>query len=160
MTAKARRRQDARRAVQAAQEPAATPWKARVALAVVALTALWPLCHRALVAGLDVNPWKLGGFAMYTTATPPLLVGVFGEREGRLAAIEPGTLPVDVRTLLRRFEQERHALGALRSPDDVARRVLTARPELDRVVVVVQRMALDPDTARMTARRRQYAYRR
>jgi hypothetical protein len=141
-----------------AAPPVAKPWKTRVAVALVALGALWPLCHRALVAWLDVNPWKLGGFAMYTTAMPPLLVGLFGERQGRLVAIDPGALPHDARALLQRFEQERHALGRLRSPEDVARRVLIARPELERVVVVVQRTTLDPATARMMATSRRYAY--
>ncbi|HEY8518164.1 MAG TPA: hypothetical protein VIS07_21855 [Candidatus Binatia bacterium] len=159
--ARSRRIPAARAAAPDASPPeTAQPWKARTALASVALVALWPLCHRALVAWLDVNPWKLGGFAMYTTATPPLLIGLFSERDGRLGLIEPSTLPLDAQRLLERFERERHALGDLRSPDDVAQRVLAARPDVERLVVVVQRMALDPQSARMTAHKRSYTYAR
>ena len=35
--------------------------------AVVAVVALWPLAHPFVIARLDADPWKLGGFAMYTS---------------------------------------------------------------------------------------------
>lgn len=133
-------------------------WQVRVAAAIVVLVALWPLCHRVLIALSDANPWKLGGFAMYSAPAPPLLVTVYGLRQGKLEAVDARTLPADARAALQRFEVERHALGRLRRPDDVARRILDAAPELSQLSVVVQRMRLHPGSAQMQAQRMQYSY--
>ena len=80
---------------------------------------------------------------------------------------ETGLVPIDELALsepalrtLRRFRIERHALGDLREPDDVGRALLEARPDLDWVVIAVQRMILERGSARMTSKRRQYVYER
>ncbi len=39
--------------------------RAAAAAGLVALVALWPIAHVVLVRKFDLNPWKLGGFAMY-----------------------------------------------------------------------------------------------
>jgi len=39
--------------------------KRRLALALLAFVAAWPLVHRALVARFELDPWKHAGFAMY-----------------------------------------------------------------------------------------------
>lgn len=131
-----------------------------LAVGVLAWAAVWPLVHRGLVAVWDVNPWKLSGFAMYTTPTPPVQVVAFEAKDGALAPIDEAALPDAARRVLRRFRIERHALGALRPPDDVGRALLDARPDLPHVVIAVQRMRLDPETARMTSIRRQFVYER
>ncbi len=135
-----------------------------VAVAVLAFVALWPLAHRGLVAVYDVNPWKLAGFAMYTTPTPPVQVVLFeraaGENAEGLAPIDEQTLPPTLRRQLARFRVERHALGALRSPDALGAALLEARRDLEWVVVAVQRMRLDRESARMTSRRDQFVYER
>ena len=134
--------------------------KRAFAIGILAWAGLWPLGHRALVAAYGVNPWKLGGFAMYATPTPPIQVVAFEATASGLAAIDERQLPDAVRRTLRRFRVERHALGELRSPDDVGLALLDARPDLDRVVIAVQRMLLDPTSARMTSRRQQYVIER
>lgn len=134
--------------------------KRRLALALLAALALWPLLHRGLVARYDLNPWKLAGFAMYTTPTPPVLVVVLHDAGGRLAPLDERGLPEATRRALDRFRSERHALGRLRRPDDLARALFRARPDLPALVVLVQRMRLDPATARMTSTRERFVYTR
>lgn len=154
------RAEGAPRRVAAGRSPAeaAAPWKVQVALAIVVLVAGWPLCHRLLVASVGLNPWKLGGFAMYAAPAPPLAIAVFGLRDGQLARIDPATLPAPVRASLQRFEVERHALGALRRPDDVARAILAATPPVSQLSIVVQRTYLNPRDARLAAERVQFSY--
>jgi len=154
-------RSSARAAVRHATPPppaSAPVWKARAVAVLVGLLAVWPLCHRALAAWLGVNPWKLGGFAMYTTATPPLVVDVFGLQGGRVVVLDEASLGTPARAALERFARERHALGELRRPDDLAALVLASRPELAQVAVLVRRYALDPATALMVEERTQHTY--
>ena len=134
--------------------------KRRLALTLLAALALWPLAHRVLVARYDLNPWKLAGFAMYATPTPPVLVVVLQDADGRPAPLDERALPAPARRALDRFRAERHALGRLRRPDDLAQALFRARPDLDALWVLVQRMQLDPATARMTSVRERFAYER
>lgn len=132
-----------------------------IAIGVLAWVALWPFAHRVLVAVYDVNPWKLGGFAMYTSATPPVQVVAFARgAAGGLQPVDERALPAQARGRLRAFRIERHALGELRSPDDVGRALLDALPNEPWVIVAVQRMRLDPHSARLTSTRAQYPYER
>jgi hypothetical protein len=134
--------------------------RARAIAAIVALVALWPLVHRVLVVELDVNPWKLGGFAMYTTPRPPLLVVLFTRQGEHLAPIDERTLPTHVRRQLHSFRARRHALGKRVQPDELARALFDARPRLEGLLVVVQNMRLDRETARMISTKDHFAYTR
>ena len=56
--------------------------------------ALWPFVHLGLVARYEINPWKLGGFAMYTTPVPPVQVVLFEQgRAGGMTPIDERLLP-------------------------------------------------------------------
>lgn len=134
--------------------------KRNAALALLAFVALWPLAHRGLVARTGMDPWKLGGFAMYASPTFPVLVGVFVPQEGSLALLEESSLPAEARAVLERFRTQRAALGRLREPTDVARAVLAVRSEIPAVTIVVQRTALDPRSARTVTSRQLYGYER
>jgi hypothetical protein len=109
------------------------------------------------VARFEIDPWKLGGFAMYATPSLPILVATFTPEAGRLTLLDESSLPAGVRARLDRFRVERVALGRLREPRDAARAILAARPELHGLVVV-QRATLDPRTARTTASRERFVY--
>lgn len=130
----------------------------RLALALLGFVALWPLAHRALVARLELDPWKLSGFAMYTTPSLPVLAGVLAPRDGKIELVDEAALPVAARDALARFRLERLALGRLRRPDDVARALLAARPDLAGCAVLVQRTTLDPRTAYVRRRSEAFAY--
>jgi hypothetical protein len=118
--------------------------------ALLLVVALWPLAHRALVAAYDVNPWKLGGFAMYTTYRT-WQVGLFRGADGRLEAIDQNALPFAARRAILDFRARRSALGRFAKPAPMARAVLAARPDLDAIVVVVERLVLDPATGRIAS---------
>jgi hypothetical protein len=132
--------------------------KKRAILALLLLIAVWPLVHRVLVMRFEMNPWKLGGFAMYAGAVPPLRVTVFHDSARGVVPLDERRLPAAVRQRLRQFRIERHALGQFRSADDAGRAILSALPEQEWVVISVQRLTLDPATARMRASRKRYRY--
>ena len=132
--------------------------KRTLAVALLLFAALWPLVHRVLVARYDLNPWKFGGWAMYTTPTPPLLVALFTKQSAGFAVIDESTLSMVAQQQLKSFREERHALGKLRRPDELARTVLRTRPDLSSVVVIVQRMTLDHDTALVVPTKDIYNY--
>ena len=73
-----------------------------------ALAILWPLVHRGLVAQYHLNPWKLGGFAMYTSARPPIIVSVI---DGSGAQRREAELSPAARNALRSFRLLRHVWG-------------------------------------------------
>jgi hypothetical protein len=134
--------------------------KRRAVLGLLLLISVWPFVHRELVRRVEVNPWKLGGFAMYATAVPPLQVIVFQATDEGVFPLDEERLPPVVRERLERFRIERHALGQLRSPDDVGRAIQAALPDLDWIVITVVRRTLDAETARMVETRARYRYQR
>ena len=130
-----------------------------VGIACILLVALlWPPVQRFLVQRHDVNPWKLGGFAMYAAPTPPVLVVMLEATPVGLRPLDPRRLSAAVRREHDAFRMRRHVLGALHEPDALARAVLAERPDLPGIIVAVQRMKLDPRAARMTSRRDRYVY--
>lgn len=141
-----------------ARPTAPSRWRTRAVVCVIAFVAVWPLVHRGLVAAYDVNPWRLAGWAMYTTPMPPVLVVAFEPRGEDGVPIDQRTLPLFAQQVLLEFRRNRHALGNLLRPDDFAAQVLEARTDLTEVVILVQRMVLDPGTAHMKARTMHYRY--
>lgn len=57
--------------------PHAPRWRRRVVFALLALHAIWIAVHLGLVARGVINPWKLGGYGMYTIPHPRPLTHVF-----------------------------------------------------------------------------------
>ena len=131
----------------------------RAIVGAVLLWALaWPLVHRAVVARFDVNPWKLGGFAMYAVPTPPVVTALMTDRGGELAALPESELPRASREALDRFRAERHALGSLRRPDDLAEAVFADAPQMRWLLVVVQKSRLDAETALVSTSQERFVY--
>ncbi len=93
-------------------------------------------------------------------AAPPLQVVLFHGTANTAEQLDELRLPAGVRQQLTRFWIERHALGRLRSADDVGRTTLDARPDLDWIIVAVQRMTLDPTTERMKSTQARYLFNR
>lgn len=137
-------------------EAAPSPARTRLVAAILGMAALWPLVHRGLVARFDWNPWKLGGFAMYA-ARPIALAALFEAKGGHLQTVDESALPAGARGALAEFRSERQTWGQLRRPDDVARAVFAARPELEHLLVVVQRLELD-DTGHVASEKTSYLY--
>lgn len=119
----------------------------RLVVAALVLFALWPLAQHVLARTQQINPWKLGGFAMYTTPAPPLEIGWIAVGAKGPQRIDPDALPAALGRQLRAFEARRHALGRLASPVPTARLVLSALPQSEAVMVVIRRYELDARTA-------------
>jgi hypothetical protein len=123
--------------------------KRRIVVAGLVLFALWPAVHRALVAAFDVNPWKLGGWAMYTRPhfPPELRLYVLrGDGEREIARLTPWE-----RTLADELAERRYTIGELASPDALARALLE-RTRGDGVAIELRTRFLDPVTARIGER--------
>ncbi len=134
--------------------------KRNAIVALVLGVALWPIAQRALVVRYGIDPWKLGAFAMYATPNLPVLVAAVGTGRQGTAVVDEAALPAWARERLDRFRVERHALGILRDPADVAQMLLAARPDLTRVDILIQRTLLDPATARIAVATPRYVYER
>jgi hypothetical protein len=134
--------------------------KRTAVVAILLAVALWPLGHRVLVARYGIDPWKLGAFAMYATPNLPVLMAAVGTSSQGTAVVDENALPPWVRQRLDRFRAERGALGTLRDPADVGALLLSARPELTSVAILIQRTTLDPATARIKVATPRYVYER
>lgn len=132
--------------------------KKRAVMAVLLLVALWPFAHRILVARYDLNPWKFFGWAMYTTPAPPILLVLLTKQAKDVVPLNQQRLVAPAKETIVRFLVERHTLGKLRRPDDVAQSVFGVRKDLHWLVVIVQKMALDQETARMISTKDRYVY--
>jgi hypothetical protein len=124
---------------------------------VVLVVALWPLAHRALVLRYRANPWKLGGFAMYASYETQLSALFRVTGQGFQLVDEAGLAP-EGRAAFARFRARRAALGRLVRPDAAVRAIHAGRPELGHLVVVVQRLWLDPASARIAQEKDTYLY--
>jgi len=134
--------------------------KRNAVVGIVLAVALWPLGQHWLVTRYGGDPWKLGAFAMYATPNLPVLMAVVGTGPTGMAVIDETTLPAWAQQRLDRFRVERLALGTLRDPADIGRMLLTVRPDLTSVDVLIQRTILDPRTARMAVATPRYVYER
>lgn len=131
--------------------------KRRVVIAFLALFAAWPAAHRALVAAFDVNPWKLGGWAMYARPhfPPELRMYVLrGDAEREIARLTPWE-----QTLAGELVERRYTIGSLASPDPLARALLE-RTRGDGVAIELRTRFLDPATARIGERVSRHELRR
>jgi hypothetical protein len=126
--------------------------------AVLLIAVIWPLLHYGLVARYQLNPWKFGAWAMYTSPNLPVLAAVFTQVAEGYRLIAPESWPAEVREARRQFEMRRNDLGVLARPDKLAAAALAARPDLDNVVVLVQRFTLDPSSALTVSTKEQYVY--
>ncbi len=127
-------------------------------LAIVAWVALWPLAQRGLVSAYDINPWKLGGWAMYTVPTPPVLVALFKDENGQPVLLNEDELGKRLAQSLLEFRTKRHAIGDWLLPDDIARDVLSNRSDIPRMHIVVQRSYLASATGVIEVDRDVYSY--
>ncbi len=134
--------------------------KQRLVAVTLALLALWPLVHIAVVARYHVDPWRYFGWAMYSQPKLPVRISVY-ERQGderlRIAARE---LDPALRKARRRLVNRRLRWGTLAPVDGFGRQVLAARPEAEVIEIDVHHWYLDPATAHIATRSESFVYRR
>jgi hypothetical protein len=133
-------------------------WKQRVLGVALLVFTVWPLAHIQLVQHLDVSPWKLGGWGMYSR--PELLPKgrVTVLNKGRWLPLRPLMAPPVVSRALQRFVYWRRALGALHPPDDLAELILDTWPDIGGVNVSVTVGELNLETDMIEARKSPYLY--
>jgi len=127
--------------------------------ALVVGVALWPPVHRLLVLRWDLDPWKLGGFAMDATWHGSA-VALFEPQAGGLHLVDETTLGPEARRALATFRARRRTLGRWADPDEAVRHIHADRPDLEHLVLVIQRLWIDPDTGRLASEREILPYRR
>jgi hypothetical protein len=133
--------------------------KARLVGSIVLAIALWPIAHRQLVVRMDVNPWKLFGFAMY--CTPHDLVVDLVDRGGaEPRRLDPDAFPPALRESHQRFAARRSVLGRFVAPDALAADAFAALPELRALTVAVSVFSLEWGEASISRRTRLYAFER
>ncbi len=132
--------------------------KSKLRLLVLVWAGLWPFAHWALVAQYDINPWKLGGWAMYASPKPPVMVAAFREADGSLQVLDERAFAEPAREALERFRIRRHALGKLVEPEEPARAILAEQAALPKVTILVQTYYLSTESARMRSTIDRYSY--
>ncbi|MCH2170599.1 hypothetical protein MK489_07425 [Myxococcota bacterium] len=110
---------------------------------------LWPLVHMAAVAQWDINPWKLGGWAMYSVPVPRVEVSLQASAgpDETWGAVD--RLPGPVGEELERFWRLRRSLGSLSRPNRLAERFFEHIPHATQLRVNVITLRIDPQTAMM-----------
>jgi hypothetical protein len=122
-----------------------TRTKKRIFLGVLCAFLFWPFIHYAVVRRWHLDPWRFGGFAMYTRPPSTVTVrfsGRIGDRpltpDVLRAALGAESSRVD--ELLRR----RKLWGDLATPEDVARLALSRLPGLTQLVITLVTIDLEP----------------
>lgn len=134
--------------------------KRNVVVVGVVLFALWPAVHRGLVYAFDMNPWKLGGWAMYARPHFPPQIRLLRIRAGEEIPLTDLT-PLE-QALAGDFVESRYSIGRLASPEELAQQVLARVPrgEADALVVEVRSPYFDVGSARVEERVERREFRR
>jgi hypothetical protein len=133
-------------------------WKRPIVNGGVVLFALWPIAQLALVARYDVNPWKLGGFGMYSTPQLGCYFVMFGRAAGATEWVEIDDLPPELEEPLDDYLRLRRGIRELAEPDGIARLILERRPALERLAIEVRQLELDRRTGWIEERIYRYEY--
>lgn len=121
-----------------------------VCAALMALT-IWPLVHHVTVRSLDLDPWKLFGWSMYTVPgrrVRAFPVSLDDDRRLELAGLSPHHAAL-VKSAYDDFAQLRIQFGKLVAPDEFARALFAAYPDVDRIAIDVRHIRLDRSTAKV-----------
>jgi hypothetical protein len=134
--------------------------KQRLVVAALAVLAVWPLAHRALVVRYDLDPWRFFGWAMYCTPKLPADIHLFTVEHGVRVPVELGSLTPAQRRSVHALQLRRSIWGSLATPERVGSAILAAKPDADIVEVVVSKWYLDPATAHIATRDERYRFKR
>jgi len=133
--------------------------KQRVVLGLLAVLAVWPPIHRALVARHWMSPWRLFGWAMYCTPKLPRRAELYVVRDGQRVRLDVSdSQQREVREAMDAFLGRRDIWGTLVRPDQLAAIALASQPDSEAVEIEVEHLFLHPGTARIAAQRFAYAY--
>ena len=119
----------------------------------------WPLVHYQLVRVYELDPWKFGGWAMYTVVNFIPKVEVFAVRDGEREQIGLGRhdLPGS-RTAREELVFDTKFYGKLADAAPLARIAASEIGGDVAIEVVITRYFLDRRSARVSATRRSFFY--
>jgi hypothetical protein len=131
----------------------------RAACLLLPLTAwLWPPVHYLLVDHFDMDPWRLGGLAMYATTAPRTKTFLQIEEAGGRRDLARKELTGEVLEKFEEFEQAVRVLGRFTAPDALASAIVRDRPARQAVVIAVERLQLPPRRSEFACQRWVYRY--
>ena len=112
--------------------------KELLAIAAVVAFAVWPAMHHVLCEKHAQNPWKLGGWSMYTRPPPYVDVGLYtlDDRHELNTSVLSDRTPRSARAF-RAFHALRRIWGDLETPEELARAVLSESTALGGLRVYV-----------------------
>ncbi len=115
----------------------------RLVFALLVAFALWPLVHRGLVHRYGLDPWKFGGWAMYTVARkdPQVVVQVDDDSGLRPVLVKSASL----RAEMARYPWTRRMLGPGHEPARLGRLGLRQEAKARAIVVDVSDFSLDAE---------------
>lgn len=133
--------------------------KRRLAAAVLIVFTAWPLLHYGLVQRYRLDPWKFGGWAMYTVINFLPQIEVFAIRGGDRQQIGLGShnFPAS-RAAREALVFDAKFYGELADAEPLARAAASEVGDEVPIEVVITRYFLDRSSARMSATRRSFFY--
>lgn len=130
----------------------------RVVAVLIALYFLWPPIHNQLVRVYRVNPWKLAGWAMYTTPNARLRIHLYGiDASEQVVRIERRMTP-RLRVSVSEYARRRSTLGLFVQPESIASDLLVALPGYREWTIVVEQIGLTSQNYFGVIHRSQYRY--
>ena len=126
----------------------------------VGLHLLWPLVHRQLVQRYRIDPWRLGGWAMYSTVQPRVGLRLAGlDADGTRVELRHDATPA-LAAAADGYSTRRLSLGLFVSPDALATTLASHYPEYGRFLILVEEYGLTDENRIGAIHRAKYRYSR
>jgi hypothetical protein len=132
--------------------------KQRLVVGLLAVLAVWPIAHRALVVHARVDPWRFFGWAMYCTPKLPVMVQVIAQYGKARVPLATDTLERPLRHAVHGLSRQRAVWGTFASPDALGARLLAAQSDADAIEIVIRHWYLDAPTATIKEQKYKYRY--
>jgi len=112
----------------------------RLFFVVLVMLACWPLAHLILAQKYLINPWELGGFAMYVQPNLPIEVRLY-QPSGEIFPFERlDRMTIDA---LERYRNRAAILGLLASPDELAQALRQSGQAPEELEIELRRQMID-----------------
>ena len=133
--------------------------KRRIAGLILVVFTIWPLVHYQLVQRYQIDPWKFGGWAMYTVVNFVPQIDVYAIRDDGREELGLGSHAYPrAREAREALVKETYFWGALADPGPLARAAAAEAGGDPTIEVVITRFFLDPNSSRVSADRRSEFY--
>ena len=133
--------------------------KRRVAAAVLIAFTAWPLAHFGLVQSYRLNPWKFGGWAMYTSVNFLPAIEVFAVRGDSREQLGLGGhgFPAS-REAREQLVFDVNFYGELADPAPLALAATAEAGDGVAIEIVIEQFFLDSNSARVSVARRSHFF--